>query len=134
MATFKFFRTYSDYLIGNHKGKTQENNLDYGQQLTESRLQDLACIQTDTKSTVLLLKQSIILEYLLKQKGMKALQKYKTCFKTHQNDNCATSQEVVLGHIGVGRNDMLAHLRRDWVRHNISNCKVTKRVPEHYDG
>ena len=32
--------------------------------------------------------------------------------------------EVVLGHIGARRNNMLAHLRRDWVRHKISNCKV----------
>ena len=47
MATFKFFRTYSNDLTGNHKGKTKEHNLDYGQDLTESRLQDLACIQTD---------------------------------------------------------------------------------------
>ena len=49
MATFEFFRTYSDDLIGIHKGKIQENKLDYGQELTESRLQDLACIETDKK-------------------------------------------------------------------------------------
>ena len=49
MATFELFRTYSDDLIGNHKGKTKDNNLDYGQELTESRLRDSSCIQTDKK-------------------------------------------------------------------------------------
>jgi hypothetical protein len=42
-------------------------------------------------------------------------------------------KEVSSKNIGVGCNDMLAHLRREWSDTKIFNCKAAKMVPKHYD-